>query len=81
MNFYIGNGVVVVPGFNDPNDKKAVKTVRSSSSKQLLHGLVSCKHCSQSGRLCKCTREKFSWVGAIFTASHSSSRPFLLEAR
>jgi agmatine deiminase len=38
-NFYIGNGVVLVPIFNDPNDARALATLRDSLPSRKVVGI------------------------------------------
>ena len=38
-NFYIGNSVILVSLFNDPNDKKAMKIIKSLFKKHKVIGI------------------------------------------
>jgi len=40
-NFYIGNGVVLVPTFNDPNDRIALNTIADLMPAHRVVGMVS----------------------------------------
>ncbi len=40
-NFYIANGIVLVPTFNDPNDRKALSILAEAFPKHTVSGI----HC------------------------------------
>ena len=57
LNFYIGNAVVLVPTFNDPNDKKALEIIQSCFPDRKVIG-INCREIIYGGGTIHCMTQQ-----------------------